>query len=669
MQPGLSREKRCVFACAVAVPILMAVCAGSATAQGTWQGPYNPIPQFPQWQHCCEIAHAIVLAKPGPGQGKVLLFRGNGERWLWDPAAPSSVVNEQLCDTEPPSDILFCSGHSADSDGNIVVVAGTRRTGTDPNVCELQPTWSYVFDPEVMCWSNNRPLLTPVMQPLNFGYWYPGTVRLDNGRVLTAGGGSSPLILPPPPWPSPFVPIPPCNDFPGYLFIDGWQVFDESLNAWVGSGPNTYHPGLPVGANGYSYSFCYYPLLFLIPSSPPYNDAEPTAHVFAASVTDNRAAQAAPAPHPRSGSALMNAAGGPWSVLMTEFASSPPPIGLPNKTARNHFYPNGVIRPIVLDNEGRPTGPVEVMVIGGTDFNLAEFNPTPATMLGGRYALKEVSQIAAPEQASPAWAANGTRFPNMINERIYANAVILPDGFLFAVGGSTYDHYPYAGGVPTANTYYERTAQPVFSPELLDLFASNPQWVPATAHLSPRLYHSLALLLPDASVLVAGGYRGTQPVDDTGNPTQPWLPAHFTWTLFAPGTTNPHSDIEIFDPPYMSAGARPQIVSLTGGGTTITYGSTFEVNMTLAGASIPSREIGSVSLIAPGSVTHHFGWDQRYVGLHFTPTVGFTDKLTVTAPINGAVAPPGWYMLFITTDGSISNNVKIPSVAMFVKVQ
>src|SRR5260370_38233671 len=60
-----------------------------------------------------------------------------------------------------------------------------------------------------------------------------------------------------------------------------------------------------------------------------------------------------------------------------------------------------------------------------------------------------------------------------------------------------------------------------------------------------------------------------------------------------------------------------------------------------------------------GTVTHAFGMDQREVELSFTAQSG---SLTVTAPPNGNIAPPGYYMLFLL------NSSGVPSVATFVQV-
>ena len=62
----------------------------------------------------------------------------------------------------------------------------------------------------------------------------------------------------------------------------------------------------------------------------------------------------------------------------------------------------------------------------------------------------------------------------------------------------------------------------------------------------------------------------------------------------------------------------------------------------------------------PGSVTHSFDMDQRYVGLSFTAASG---SLKVSGPPNSNIAPPGYYMLFLV------NKSGTPSIASWVQVQ
>jgi Domain of unknown function (DUF1929) len=590
-----------------------------------------------------EIAHAILLAKPGPHRGKVLLIQSNGERWLWDPSRPDAFEMED--GHGQTIENLFCAGHSADGNGDIVMVAGHRVVDAMAGACGAQPTWSYLLDASSLAWSPNYPLLVPSPPPTNIGYWYPGTVRLSDGRVLSAGGGSAPLQ-----------PLAPCFDQPGPYFVDGWQIFDANQGGWLGSGPNQWFAGLPTGANGYEYQFTYYPLLLTIPASPPASAANPQGFVFASVVPDFAGSSQLPT---RSATAIMDAsapgwpASGAWAIHGSQLTQ-------PGGEPRNLQYPSSVMRPLVLGEDGLPTGPVEVMVIGGADFNLPTANPPapgPGQDGGGTPAIAEVAQIRAPEQPGSQWSTNGPRFPDLTFARTYTNAVLLPDGQLMVIGGSKYDFYPNAGGAPgVPGTRAERVAEPVMPPEFLDLLAPAPQWRVGAAPISPRLYHSVALLLPDGRVMVGGGYQG---MPAAGLPSEP---VHFTRVNFV------HSDIEIWNPEYLSAGPRPSIAAVSSGDA-IQYGATLSIDVTLAGVAGANAAIGSVLLITPGSVTHHFGWDQRMVALSFSPTAGERQRLTVRAPQHGSVAPPGWYMLFVVTDGAATGGIKIPSEATFVQLR
>src|SRR6185369_3682585 len=150
----------------------------------------------------------------------------------------------------------------------------------------------------------------------------------------------------------------------------------------------------------------------------------------------------------------------------------------------------------------------------------------------------------------------------------------------------------------------------------------------AGANSIPRLYHSMALLLPDATVWVAGS-----------NPD---------YNVYEPR-------VEIYKPAYLfnsdgTAATRPTISSLPG---TIAWGGGFTVT------TPDAANISSVVLIRPGAPTHAFDTEQRVVGMSFTKGSG---TLTVTAPPNGNIAPPGYYMLFLV------NSSGVPSVAKFTKL-
>ena len=64
-------------------------------------------------------------------------------------------------------------------------------------------------------------------------------------------------------------------------------------------------------------------------------------------------------------------------------------------------------------------------------------------------------------------------------------------------------------------------------------------------------------------------------------------------------------------------------------------------------------------LLKPGSATHSFDMDQRFVGLPFSVQNG---GLSVSLPKNSNLTPPGYYMLFLV------NQAGVPSIAQFVQV-
>jgi len=237
------------------------------------------------------------------------------------------------------------------------------------------------------------------------------------------------------------------------------------------------------------------------------------------------------------------------------------------------------------------------------------YDPRVFIMGGGNPSIQstEVIDLGA---STPAWKYG----PIMSQPRIEMNAVILPSGQVLALGGSYND---------------EDTTTASLNADLFDANAASVG--PAGANAYARLYHSVALLLPDATVWLAGG-----------NPQR--------------GTYEQH--MEIYQPPYLftfgnggtALATRPTISSAP---ANISYGNAFTVQ------TPDAANITSVVLVRNGAVTHAFDMDQRVVGLVFTPGSG---TLTVTAPPNGNIAPPGYYMLFLL------NNAGVPSVASFVEV-
>jgi galactose oxidase-like protein/glyoxal oxidase-like protein len=232
-------------------------------------------------------------------------------------------------------------------------------------------------------------------------------------------------------------------------------------------------------------------------------------------------------------------------------------------------------------------------------------------IMGGHSPATATTEIIDMGASTPAWQSG----PDMSQPRIEMNAVILPDGQVLALGGSVYD---------------EETKTASLNADLLGPDPNNTGkyiFSSAGANAYPRLYHSVALLLPDATVWLAGG-----------NPSLAYV-----------------QQMEIYQPPYLfnASGTLAQRPSITSAPSSISYGNTFPVQ------TPDAASIAHVVLVRNGTVTHSFGMDQREVEMSFTAGSG---ALTVTPPPNGNIAPPGYYMLFIL------NNSGVPSLATFVQV-
>ena len=133
-----------------------------------------------------------------------------------------------------------------------------------------------------------------------------------------------------------------------------------------------------------------------------------------------------------------------------------------------------------------------------------------------------------------------------------------------------------------------------------------------------RLYHSVALLMPDGKVITSGSN-----------------PARKTEEL----------RIEVFWPPYLFAGERP---ACTPSETEIRYGASLTATVPDAG------QIASVCLMRPGATTHSMDTEQRLVDL--PRQVGGPDELILELPAAPTIAPPGWYMLFVLSGTGVPSH-------------
>jgi len=127
-------------------------------------------------------------------------------------------------------------------------------------------------------------------------------------------------------------------------------------------------------------------------------------------------------------------------------------------------------------------------------------------IMGGGSPATSTTELIDVSATNPTWVYG----PSMVQPRIEMNATILPNGLVLTSGGSQYDEDKNTASLKAE--LYDPTVGTTGA------FSS------AGSNAFARLYHSNSILLPDATVLLAGS-----------NPSQ--------------GTYDPH--MEVYSPPYL----------------------------------------------------------------------------------------------------------------------
>ncbi len=270
---------------------------------------------------------------------------------------------------------------------------------------------------------------------------------------------------------------------------------------------------------------------------------------------------------------------------------------------------NGKMYTVNPANTGTYTSQGTFTGTSGSDSSAAMFRPGRILQFGGNSNQARIIDITG---ANPVVTVTG----NLLRKRVLVNATVLPNGRVLATGGSG------AFNTLTDVTNYAEIWDP-----------NTNVWTQHASGVKARLYHSMALLLPDASVMVGGG--------GANSPTS--------------SSPQNNTNIEIYYPPYLYAAggvpaARPTIIDAP---PSIEIGETFAVDV--AGSGPVSR----VTLVKSGSVTHSWNMDQRFVEATFN-TNG--SRLMVQAPTRAGNAPPGFYILFVL------NAAGVPSVGEMVQI-
>jgi len=243
-------------------------------------------------------------------------------------------------------------------------------------------------------------------------------------------------------------------------------------------------------------------------------------------------------------------------------------------------------------------------------------------VIGGRGSTSEPTNTAEAIDLyadSPVWR----QVSSMQHARRYVSATLLADGTILATGGTR--------GACATDTN-EDDAYAVRQAEIWDPVVDT--WRPAGRMQTARLYHSTAVLLPDARVVVMGGGEGGS---CDGQP----FASHPEW--------------EFYSPPYLFAGPRP---TLYWAPPQVTYGQEFQFWM-----NQDSATVAQVTLVRLPSVTHNFDQNQRFARLPITwREGGGRGGVRVQMPPRWEQLPPGYYMMFVL------NTQGVPSEAHMLQV-
>jgi hypothetical protein len=653
------------FARALFTLVLLAAALSTApvTAQ-SWQGPWDWHAQVnpAMCPGSSEFSHAAVIPT-GLHAGKVLMWRvefdpnsmppcqltGNTESWLFDPNSPTQLV--RIVDTSPLGSSIFCANASWQPNGELLVLGGaspgsfaewTYRfrpqhlgapvdTTTGPTIYTLSstPAWFRISNSKTPHYYVT--VITLNAQDALYGAVPPvcGTIR--GGSQLSLGG-----------------PVDYNED--GNEF---WEPIYQSSQFWgcplvpVGMAPPNPHAGYlaPIAPNYDRYS--------LHPASNPADprmDSYPRAtqlstgeilvggDVDTVAPCDDQWTLFGPPPIPL----------GAWWVIKPRYDPAQPDWQLHKGLivpSIDQFYDSMVLIHLL-------GSPDRVIRVGGS-------TPNAAHTAGSWVANDSIQEFVKASTSEP--VVDG-QWVSVVSDpaklkRVFQNLVALPTGELFIVGGNMVDSYNGHGSICGQAT----GAQPALQPVIYTPHPSNPAFAgtlsgllpagnpdPATnPPLSvPRLYHSLAVLLPDGSVFVAGGIPPQ---------SHPW-PNNYRFPEFSG---------EIFRPAYLSLPFRPSIQTPLG---EVVFGSSFQIDVLRQATNMIDR----VVLMRPAALTHHFCNDQRYVELDFQhgptdPSGGLVQEtLTVTAPTHSLIQP-GYSMLFVVERNPSGD--RSPSIGKFVKLR
>ena len=217
--------------------------------------------------------------------------------------------------------------------------------------------------------------------------------------------------------------------------------------------------------------------------------------------------------------------------------------------------------------------------------------------------------------------------PAMKKTYHWSNATVLADGNVLVSGGSTKNLLVDVEEPINEDAGEINYATMLFNPDTR-------QWTPGANISEKRLYHSVTLLLPDATVLSTGGGQ-PGPVDNL--------------------------NAQIYRPPYLfnadgTLAKRPVLKGEVGSGAVAMVAepaSTFHIE------TADANDIARVTLVKTGAVTHSFDMEQRFNEVKFRVN---GNGLDIELPKNKYLTPPGFYHVFAF------NKAGVPSKSRMIRI-
>ncbi len=575
-----------------------------------------PILQFNPWEVALENSeilaiHAAVL--PGGAQGQVLMLGGdehdsnnadNGD--IFNSRLYDVALNE-VSDVPPPAADVFCCGHAFLPNGNLFVGGGTEFWRHEqPDHIDMhgqaRDHWSGAIECSIYTldgtWDPAANMLPePGQDERGGGRWYPTLITLQDGRILAVGGHPRLSDGRHGNW-MPEIYNPETNT---WAYVGGHWIYVNWADLAVLREPST--PGEEPGD-------------MPIPGDPILDDEGNLQELV-----EFPEGQTRPDSNPDRR----------WNYLyyprMFVVPGGDVFMVSPNDGFCGWYNPNtGLVNPVqiaapphgVTFAETNHTA-VMLPLLPGDDY-------TPHFLFFGMQGPHRITLADFSEDEPPEWQPTVARdWQQPPPLRRHGCATLLPTGDVIFTGGINSTE---GVGLPDDDaTLFGELYSPGINWESNSITFEDEQWTTLPRAHVPRNYHSVALLLPNGRVLTAGSNLDGQSGGDDVKEYR----------------------IEIYTPDYFHDVNRPEILTAP---SELNYGEIFSVHVTAF------ERTERVALMRCGSVTHAWDGDQRYVGLHFSIT---DNGLSVVAPPNGGVAPPGPYMLWV-----IDNSNRPCRLARFV---